>query len=66
MIWFITYSPDVVQDISQAVVHVQGAQTPNFIPPDVWPPNSPDLNSVNYSVWSIMQEKVYHTHISTS
>jgi len=23
--------------------------------------NSPDLNSVDYSVWSIMQEKVYQT-----
>jgi len=22
-----------------------------FIEPDVWPPNSPDLNLVNYAVW---------------
>jgi len=26
--------------------------------------NSPDLKSVNHSVCSIMQEKVYHTHIA--
>jgi len=24
--------------------------TPDFIPPDLWPPNSPDLNLVNYMV----------------
>jgi len=26
--------------------------------------NSPDLNPVDYSFWSIMQEKVYQTHIA--
>jgi len=26
--------------------------------------NSPDLNPVDYSLWSIMQEKVYQTHIA--
>lgn len=33
--------------------------TPDFIPPTLWPPNSPDLNPVDYKVWSVMQEKVY-------
>jgi len=28
---------------------------------DLWPPNSPDLNPVDYCVWSILQEKVYGT-----
>ena len=23
-------------------------ETPNFIPPTLWPPNSPDLNPVDY------------------
>jgi len=27
-------------------------------------PNSPDLNPVDYSVWSILQEKVYKTRIT--
>jgi len=35
----------------------------DFIPPDLWPLNSPDLNPADYSFWSIMQEKVYQTHI---
>ena len=35
-----------------------------FISPILWPPNSPDLNPVDYSVWSILQEKVYKTRIT--
>jgi len=23
--------------------------------PDMWPPNSPDLNPVDYAIWSIIQ-----------
>jgi len=30
----------------------------------LWPPNSPDLNPVDYSVWSILQEKVYKTRVT--
>jgi len=33
-------------------------ETPEFIPPQLWPPNSPDLNSVDHSVWGILQEKM--------
>jgi len=29
-----------------------------------WPPNSPDLNPVDYSVWSVLQEKVYRSKIA--
>jgi hypothetical protein len=38
-------------------------ETPEFIPPTLWPPNSPDLNPVDYKVWSAMQEKVYKDRI---
>ena len=31
------------------------------IAPGTWPPNSPDLNSVDYAIWSIMQQRVYQT-----
>ena len=24
---------------------------PEFIPPDLWPPSSPDLNPVDYKIW---------------
>jgi hypothetical protein len=37
--------------------------TPAFIPPDLWPPNSPDLNPVDYRIWGIMQQRVYATRM---
>ena len=33
-------------------------ETREFIPPTLWPPNTSDLNPVDYKVWSVMQEKV--------
>ena len=38
-------------------------ETPDFIPPNLWPPNSPDLNPVNYKIWGLLQERVYKTSI---
>ena len=32
----------------------------DFIEPDMWPPNIPDLNPVNYAVWGALQQRVYH------
>ena len=40
-------------------------KTPEFIPPRLWPPNSPDLNPVDNSVWEILQEKVYKTGVTS-
>ena len=37
--------------------------TSYFIPPILWLPNSPHLNPVDYKIWSLMQEQVYHTSI---
>ena len=39
-------------------------ETPDFIPPALWPPNSLDLNPVDYTVRSVLQERVYRTKIS--
>lgn len=39
-------------------------ETPDFITPQLWPPNSPDLNPVDYKIWSVMQERVYKSRIS--
>ena len=38
-------------------------ETPDFISPFLWPPNSPDLKPVDYKIWSVLQERVYQTHI---
>jgi len=43
---------------------MQCALTSDIIPPDLWHLNSPDLNPADYSFWSIMQEKVYQTHLA--
>jgi hypothetical protein len=37
--------------------------TPAFIPPSLWPPNSPDLNPVDYKIWGVLQDRVYRTRI---
>jgi len=34
-------------------------ETADIITPDLWPPNSPDLNTVNYRIWEVLQERVY-------
>jgi len=38
-------------------------KTPAFISPDLWPPNSPDLNPVDYKIWGVMQDRVYHKKV---
>jgi len=37
--------------------------TPDFMAPSLWPPNSPDLNPVDYQVWSALQQRVYQSRI---
>ena len=39
-------------------------ETPDFISPYL-PPNSPDLNPVDYEIWAVMQRRVYKTKIRT-
>jgi len=29
----------------------------------MWPPNSPDLNLVDYAIWSVIQQRVYKTRV---
>ena len=38
------------------MVELLRCETADFIPPDLWPPNSLDLNLFNYSVRGILQE----------
>ena len=32
---------------------------PKLLPPDMWPPNSPDLSPLDYGLWEILEEKVW-------
>ena len=36
-----------------------GNGTPTFVPCDAWPPNSPDLNPLDYHVWGELRRRVY-------
>ena len=29
----------------------------------MWPPNSPDLNPVDYKIWGVMQDRVYQKKV---
>jgi len=40
------------------------SNVPEFIKPENWPPNSPDLNPVDYAVWGALQQMVYRRKIS--
>jgi len=56
------------QDSAQAhrahdTISLLERDAPAFISPHLWPPNSPDLNPVDYKVWSIMQHRIYQTKV---
>ena len=38
-------------------------ETSDFINPTLWPPNSSDLNPVDYKIWRFMQEMMYKTKV---
>ena len=44
---------------ARETVQLLQQETPQFIWPDLWHPNSPDLNPVNYRILGWMQEHVY-------
>ena len=48
---------------ARETVELLSRETPDFITPLLWPPNSPDLNQVDYKVWSVLQERVYRSKI---
>jgi len=51
------------QDRARDTVRFLEQTTPAFISPDLWPPNSPDLNPVDYKIWGIVQQRVYQSRV---
>jgi hypothetical protein len=43
---------------AQTIMYL-GLNCPDFIEPNLWPPCSPDLNSIDYFVWSQLEKAVY-------
>jgi len=44
-------------------VDLLSQNAPDFISPFLWPPNSPNLNPVDYRIWGLLQELFYATPI---
>ena len=44
---------------ARETVELLSREMPDFITPLLWPPNSPNLNPVDYKIWSVLQERVY-------
>ena len=63
--YFIFQQDSAPSHRAKETVRLLENETPEFIPPTLWPPNSPDLNPVDYKVWSVMQEKVYRRKINS-
>ena len=56
---FFTYNAgDTVEFLSR--------NKPHFISPLLWPPNSPELNPMDYEVWGVLQQRVYRAGFATS
>ena len=45
------------QKINTAYLNSGGTICPGFVKKDEWPPNSPDLNPLDYHVWGAMLER---------
>jgi len=48
---------------SMRVRQLSWTRTPAFITPDLWPPNSRDLNPADYNICGIIQQRVYETKV---
>ena len=47
---------------ARETINLLEPETPAFISPDLWPPNSTDLNQVGYKIWAEMEQLVYQVH----
>ena len=48
---------------ARETIRLLECETPAFISPDLWPPNSPHLNTVDYKIWGLMQQFAYQTKV---
>jgi len=55
--YFIFQQDNVPTHPAKETVDLLLTETPAFILPTLWPPDSPDLNLIDYKVWSVLQEQ---------
>jgi len=58
---FVFQQDSTLAHSARTTVEFLARETPEFIPSELWVQNSLDFNLVDYSVWGILQERVYHT-----
>jgi len=51
---------------ARETIELLSRMTPDFIEPEMGPPNSPDLNPVDYSIWSVVEERIYQQRIQNT
>ena len=61
--FFIFQQDGALSHRARETVNLLSPDTPDFMSSSLWPPNSPDLNPVDYKVWGIMQERIYKTRV---
>ena len=44
---------------AKATLEYLNENCPAYVKPDHWPPNSPDLNALNFAVWGRFEKKVW-------
>ena len=50
----------LLPDIARNTMEYLEKEKIDFIEPDMWPPNSPDLNPVDHAVCDALQQRVYY------
>ena len=51
-------------DTAKSTVEYLNSHVPEFTKPDLWPPNSPKLNPMDYYVWSRLESMVYTSKVT--
>jgi len=62
--YFIFQQDNAPAHHAKETLDLLSTETPAFILPTLWLPNSPDLNPVDYKVWSVLQQQVYKVKVN--
>ena len=62
---FIFQQDGATSHTAKMVVTFLENAVPDFIQPSFWPPSSPDLNPLDYGIWSVLKENVYRVKITS-
>ena len=58
-----SFNRTTTQHTGHATLRLLEQATPAFIRTNLWPVNSPDLNPVDYRIWSVVQQRVYKSRM---